>query len=213
MYMRLDASALRALNLNEGPGNSGPSNRNTTLLGLLNKCKTAQGTRLLSSWIKQPLVVAWDIREPLANQDHASNQLTSATQGNDRTWLRLLLRLPTQEYQSRFVLKASLSIQLLTVQPERVPQVDARLSSPLKTLSKGTGDTPGRCPSLPGCPEGGYNTSSLLAHLTGSSQIPGLIEVLENLETENDDHRKLVEEVYIEPFKVLIIYMSWHGRI
>ncbi|EIM82088.1 DNA mismatch repair protein [Stereum hirsutum FP-91666 SS1] len=50
-YMRLDASALRALNLVEGT-----ATRNTTLLGLLNKCKTAQGTRMLGSWLKQPLV-------------------------------------------------------------------------------------------------------------------------------------------------------------
>ncbi|KAI8986743.1 DNA mismatch repair protein [Trametes punicea] len=54
-YMRLDASALRALNLTEAPGNVG-SNKNTTLFGLLNKCKTAQGSRLLGSWLKQPLV-------------------------------------------------------------------------------------------------------------------------------------------------------------
>ncbi|RPD65678.1 DNA mismatch repair protein [Lentinus tigrinus ALCF2SS1-7] len=54
-YMRLDASALRALNLTEAPGNIG-SNKNTTLFGLLNKCKTAQGSRLLGSWLKQPLV-------------------------------------------------------------------------------------------------------------------------------------------------------------
>ncbi|KAI0827097.1 DNA mismatch repair protein [Trametes gibbosa] len=54
-YMRLDASALRALNLTEAPGNIG-SNRNTTLFGLLNKGKTAQGSRLLGSWLKQPLV-------------------------------------------------------------------------------------------------------------------------------------------------------------
>jgi DNA mismatch repair ATPase MutS len=72
-YMRLDASALRALNLVETQGeivcvlpenldpmahevHQGVSNKNSTLLGLLNKCKTAQGTRLLASWLKQPLV-------------------------------------------------------------------------------------------------------------------------------------------------------------
>ncbi|TFY78244.1 hypothetical protein EWM64_g5769 [Hericium alpestre] len=53
-YMRLDASALRALNLVEI--GAGSVNKNATLSGLLNKCKTAQGTRLLGSWLKQPLV-------------------------------------------------------------------------------------------------------------------------------------------------------------
>ncbi|KAI9458862.1 DNA mismatch repair protein [Lactarius psammicola] len=53
-YMRLDASALRALNLMDSGNGSGA--KNTTLLGLLNKCKTAQGTRMLGSWLKQPLV-------------------------------------------------------------------------------------------------------------------------------------------------------------
>ncbi|KAI0032586.1 DNA mismatch repair protein [Vararia minispora EC-137] len=53
-YMRLDASALRALNLVETGSGSGM--KNTTLIGLLNKCKTAQGTRMLGNWLKQPLV-------------------------------------------------------------------------------------------------------------------------------------------------------------
>ncbi|KAH9933894.1 DNA mismatch repair protein [Fomitopsis serialis] len=61
-YMRLDASALRALNLTEAPGNIG-SNKNTTLFGLLNKGKTAQGSRLLGSWLKQPLVNLHEIRK------------------------------------------------------------------------------------------------------------------------------------------------------
>ncbi|PBK98891.1 DNA mismatch repair protein [Armillaria gallica] len=61
-YMKLDASALRALNLTEAPGNAGTTTRNTTLLGLLNKCKTAQGTRLLATWLKQPLVNLHEIR-------------------------------------------------------------------------------------------------------------------------------------------------------
>ncbi|EIW77166.1 DNA mismatch repair protein [Coniophora puteana RWD-64-598 SS2] len=62
-YMRLDASALRALNLTEVPGSGGSINKNATLLGLLNKCKTAQGTRLLGTWLKQPLVNLHEIRQ------------------------------------------------------------------------------------------------------------------------------------------------------
>ncbi|KAJ8463638.1 hypothetical protein ONZ45_g17509 [Pleurotus djamor] len=62
-FMKLDASALRALNLTEAPGNAGANTRNTTLLGLLNKCKTAQGTRLLGTWIKQPLINLHEIHK------------------------------------------------------------------------------------------------------------------------------------------------------
>ncbi|OCH84761.1 hypothetical protein OBBRIDRAFT_839474 [Obba rivulosa] len=61
-FMKLDASALRALNLTEAPGNVS-SNKNTTVFGLLNKCKTAQGSRLLANWIKQPLVNLHEIRK------------------------------------------------------------------------------------------------------------------------------------------------------
>ncbi|KAI5118904.1 hypothetical protein M0805_002819 [Coniferiporia weirii] len=59
-YMRLDASALRALAL---VGDGTTSGKNTTLHGLLNKCKTAQGTRLLGSWLKQPLVNLHEIQK------------------------------------------------------------------------------------------------------------------------------------------------------
>ncbi|KAB5589999.1 DNA mismatch repair protein msh-2 [Ceratobasidium theobromae] len=62
-FMRLDASAVRALNLMPAPGlgGSGPMTggrqpANTSLLGLLNRCKTGQGARLLAQWLKQPLV-------------------------------------------------------------------------------------------------------------------------------------------------------------
>lgn len=41
------------------------SGKNTTLHGLLNKCKTAQGTRLLGGWLKQPLVNLHEIREDI----------------------------------------------------------------------------------------------------------------------------------------------------
>lgn len=54
-YMKLDASAVKALNLMPSPTELG-GNKNMSLYGLLNRCKTAQGQRLLARWLKQPLV-------------------------------------------------------------------------------------------------------------------------------------------------------------
>lgn len=53
-YMKLDASAVKALNLMPQPELGG--NKNMSLYGLLNHCKTSQGQRLLGRWLKQPLV-------------------------------------------------------------------------------------------------------------------------------------------------------------
>jgi DNA mismatch repair protein MSH2 len=53
-YMRLDASAVKALCLM--PSLVEGANRNMSLYGLLNKCRTPQGSRLLLQWIKQPLI-------------------------------------------------------------------------------------------------------------------------------------------------------------
>lgn len=60
-YMKLDASAVKALNLVAGPKEG--VNKNTNLFGLLNKCKTAQGSRMLGQWIKQPLMDISEIRK------------------------------------------------------------------------------------------------------------------------------------------------------
>lgn len=61
-FMKLDASALKALNLMPNPLEMG-GNKNMSLYGLLNHCKTAQGQRLLEMWLKQPLVNLHEIRE------------------------------------------------------------------------------------------------------------------------------------------------------
>ena len=62
-YMKLDASAVKALNLMPNPLEMG-GNKNMSLYGLLNHCKTAQGQRLLEMWLKQPLVNLHEIRKP-----------------------------------------------------------------------------------------------------------------------------------------------------
>lgn len=53
-FMRLDASAVKALSLM--PSATDGANKIASLMGLLNKCRTAQGMRLLSQWLRQPLL-------------------------------------------------------------------------------------------------------------------------------------------------------------
>lgn len=74
-YMRLDASAVQALSLVPSArekGGVGRGDKNTSLLGLLNKCKTAQGGRLLGQWVKQPLVNLHEIRTSYPSSSCAS---------------------------------------------------------------------------------------------------------------------------------------------
>jgi DNA mismatch repair protein MSH2 len=60
-HLRLDSSAARALSLEPAPGEP----QNSNLIGLLNKCHTPQGQRLVSQWLKQPLVDKSCIEERL----------------------------------------------------------------------------------------------------------------------------------------------------
>jgi DNA mismatch repair protein MSH2 len=69
-FMRLDASAVRALNLMPDPNGLGGANKNMSLFGLLNRCRTAQGVRLLAQWLKQPLVHLHQIRRSLPPSVH-----------------------------------------------------------------------------------------------------------------------------------------------
>lgn len=53
MYMKLDKTAMEALNLFPQPGET---DKNMCLYGLLNKGRTTSGSRMLAQWIKQPLL-------------------------------------------------------------------------------------------------------------------------------------------------------------
>ena len=57
-FMKLDAAALRALNLMPGPRDG---SKTMSLFGLLNHCKTPVGGRLLAQWLKQPLMSLQEI--------------------------------------------------------------------------------------------------------------------------------------------------------
>lgn len=56
-FVHLDAAAVSALNLLPRPGMSAksPAYRWQSILGVLDRCRTAQGHRLMAQWVKQPL--------------------------------------------------------------------------------------------------------------------------------------------------------------
>ncbi|XP_058790262.1 DNA mismatch repair protein Msh2 [Phymastichus coffea] len=53
-YLRLDSAAINALNIEPHPDATHVS-ASSSILGLLDRCRTAQGHRLVSQWIRQPL--------------------------------------------------------------------------------------------------------------------------------------------------------------
>ena len=53
-YMKLDGAAVKALNLL--PSSQDGALKSRSLYGVLNHCQTAQGCRLLSQWLRQPLL-------------------------------------------------------------------------------------------------------------------------------------------------------------
>ncbi|CDH49315.1 dna mismatch repair protein [Lichtheimia corymbifera JMRC:FSU:9682] len=92
-YMRLDASALTALNLMPSPREG--SNKTMSLYGLLNKCKTAQGSRLLMQWLKQPLLSLGEIgkRHDLVEMFYGGTELRQSLHNDHLKYVPDLHRL------------------------------------------------------------------------------------------------------------------------
>ncbi|KAF9459138.1 DNA mismatch repair protein [Collybia nuda] len=148
-YMKLDASALRALNLTEAPGNAGTTTRNTTLLGLLNKCKTAQGTRLLGTWLKQPLVNLHEIHK---RQD--------------------LVEIFVEDTNTR----RTLQDDYMKVMPD-MNRLSKRFQKSVASLE------------------------DVVRVYQVVIKLPGMIEVLEGVQTEKESYSALIEEVYLQSLK------------
>lgn len=56
-FVHLDAAAVTALNLLPKPGTlvNSPAYKWQSILGVLDRCQTPQGHRLMAQWVKQPL--------------------------------------------------------------------------------------------------------------------------------------------------------------
>jgi DNA mismatch repair protein MSH2 len=78
-FMKLDAAALKALNLMPGPRDG---SKTMSLYGVLNHCKTPVGSRLLAQWLKQPLMSRGEIekRQQLVEAFFADTELRQTMQ-------------------------------------------------------------------------------------------------------------------------------------
>jgi DNA mismatch repair protein MSH2 len=65
LYMRLDYSAIQALQIFPKKMQRRVLTSNETLFDILNRCKTSIGTRCLKRWMKQPLQSKADINKRL----------------------------------------------------------------------------------------------------------------------------------------------------
>ncbi|KAG1721396.1 DNA mismatch repair protein MutS [Suillus paluster] len=160
-YMRLDASALRALNLIDAPGSAGSINKNATLLGLLNKCKTAQGTRLLGTWLKQPLI---NLHEICKRQDLVETFVDDASK------------------------RRTLQDDYLKLMPD-LHRLSKRFKKSIASLE------------------------DVVRAYQVVLKLPGLLEALEGLQYEHEEHKELIDEVYIKPFQAINDNLVKYGEM
>nr|CAD7199111.1 unnamed protein product [Timema douglasi] len=133
-YVHLDSAAVKALSLIPPPGVT-TSQAHHSVIGLMDRCKTPQGHRLLAQWMKQPLR---DLNTILERQEivRALMDDLEARQALTQEHLR---RIPDIQALARRLLKKKVTMQDLY----RIYQVVKRLPQLVKCL-----DTPGQSATL-----------------------------------------------------------------
>ncbi|KAI8846497.1 Msh2 protein [Chytridium lagenaria] len=129
-YMRLDSSAIKALNLMPLPQEG--MKKNSSLFGLLNFTKTAQGARLLAQWLKQPLMNLTEIemRQNLVQTFVQDSELRQTLQEET------LKRFPDLHRIGKKFLRGNANLQDVV----RLYQVVVSLPRFLETLSSHEGE-------------------------------------------------------------------------
>jgi len=220
--MKLDASALKALNLTENSTSSvcgihiwvltlrlekGSATKDTTLLGLLNKCKTSQGTRLLGAWLKQPLVNLHEIRMFFSLY---CNRLLTSTSGKRQGLVEIFV----EDTNARRIL------QVCPWPPTMgneywhtigwLSQVHAGSSPSEQTVQEEQCNSSGCCSGLSGRCEGMFFVSRLRSGTSYRNlKLPDMVQSLENVQPADEEGIELIQDAYLTALRVSTDFIKW----
>ncbi|KAI8051755.1 muts domain V-domain-containing protein [Thamnidium elegans] len=191
-YMRLDGPALAALNLlptvHDGP------NKNSSLFGLLNKCRTAQGSRLFAQWLKQPLL---SLNEITKRQDivQAFVEDTDLRQNMQEAHLH---HVPDLHRISKKVLKGNASLQDVV----RIYQVILRLPALIGCLRNCVSSNP----EIVDLVRTTY-TTKLEEHYSHLTKLEELVVTTIDLDAA-DNHEYIIKAEYNEELQIIYTEMK-----
>ena len=183
-FMKLDASALKALNLMPGPRDG---SKNMSLYGLLNHCKTPVGSRLLAQWLKQPLMNLEEIerRQQLVEAFVTDTELRQTMQEDHLRSIPDLYRL-AKRFQRK---QANLEDVV------RAYQVVIRLPGFIETL-EGIMDEQYKDPL-----DAEY-TSKLINHSNSLAKLQEMVETTVDLDA-LDHHEFIIKPDFDESLKII----------
>lgn len=166
------------------PTGMGGSNKNMSVFGLLNRCKTSQGTRMLAQWLKQPLVNLHKIG-PFAPPSSPEPRSPDVRQNNARISSNACTKIRSCVSPSSCVPFLALVRALLTP-----PQDDFLKSMPdLHRISKRF-------------QKGAANLEDVVRVYQALLLLPGLVTLLEVGGQANEKWPPLIEETYLVQLRV-----------